>query len=360
VMPGRDINADVVADCDVLLVRSVTQVNRDLLAGSKVRFVGSATSGIDHVDTVYLQAEDITFAHAPGCNADAVVQYMLAVFCICAPAWRRQTVGIIGCGQVGGRLYRLLTGLGVSCRVYDPWLPGVTPDMTSLDEVLTADIVCLHTPLTRTGKYPTHHMIDAAALSAMTPGALLINAARGEVVDNRALSRHLSSDGNLKVVLDVWEGEPCIDLSLLEQLVLTSPHIAGYSVDGRRRGSEMVHRAFCSWRAQPDVQDSGFSSLPEASPKKLPEDAQVNLKISGGSFEDYILATFDLVSESRRMTSALSVIDAGDDSEVARVFDGLRKTCPARREFSHYRVRGLRGEALARDLKVLGFNVGAF
>lgn len=352
-VPGRHITAELVADCDVLLVRSVTQVNRELLADSNVRFVGSATSGIDHIDTDYLQAQGITFAHAPGCNADAVVQYMFAVLCARVPNWRQQTTGIVGCGQVGGRLYRALSALGVNCRVYDPYLDKHIPDMTSLEQVLAADIVCLHTPLTQSGAHPTRHMIDAAALSAMKPGACLINASRGAVVDNRALSDYFSSPHiereKLNVVLDVWEHEPNIDTSLLDKLALASPHIAGYSIDGRRRGTDMVFEAFHQWLIQNDTQKSpGRSTNGEA---------QTPLEIPGGTLEDYILATFDVVAESSRMRAALTAASVQGEAEVGRAFDQLRKTCPARREFSHYQITGVVDSGLAGDLGTLGFDV---
>lgn len=351
-VPGRHITPDLVADCDVLLVRSVTQVNRELLAGSKVRFVGSATSGIDHVDTTYLDAENITFAHAPGCNANAVVQYMLAVFCSAAPLWRQQTVGIIGCGQVGGRLYRCLRALGVQCRVYDPLLPTQNPDSVSFEQAVEADIICLHTPLTTTGSYPTHHMIDAEVLARLKPGALLINASRGAVVDNRALKDYLSTGATLTAVLDVWEPEPDIDTSLMAQLALATPHIAGYSVDGRRNGSDVVYRAFCRWQAQGDAQalDEPLVSVELRSKLEMPK----------GSLEDYILATFDITAESRRMIAALTAEGVRGDAEVGRAFDLLRKTCPARREFSHYRITGEVDKALTQELSALGFKCFGF
>lgn len=352
-VPGRDITAELVAGCEVLLVRSVTKVNRELLAGSKVRFVGSATSGIDHIDTEYLRAQGITFAHAPGCNASAVVQYMLAVFCACVPNWRQQTTGIVGCGQVGGHLYRALSALGVTCRVYDPYLDERLPDMTSLEQVLAADIVCLHTPQTQDGRHPTYHMINAEALARMNPDACLINASRGAVVDERALNKYLctfpAEDRKPRVVLDVWEHEPNIDTSLLDRLVLATPHIAGYSLDGRRRGTEMVFQAFCRWQNPGAVQKSAEGSSVDQE--------QTVLDIPGGALEDYVRATFDVRAESRRMNTALTAAKVQGEVEIGRAFDQLRKTCPTRREFSHYRVVGVADKVLAQDLGTLGFDV---
>jgi len=161
VWPGREINAATVATADVLLVRSVTKVDKQLLEGSSVQFVGSATIGTDHIDLQYLQDKGIHFAHAPGCNAEAVVQYMFSVFCTLEPQWRNKTVGVIGCGNVGGRLFHRLTTLGVSCEVYDPFINEAECDaLTDLKTALSADIICLHTPLTKEGPHPTHHMIN--------------------------------------------------------------------------------------------------------------------------------------------------------------------------------------------------------
>lgn len=350
-VPGRKITASLLKNCDVLLVRSVTRVNRALLAGSRVRFVGSATSGIDHVDTAYLQNQGITFAHAPGCNARAVVQYMVAVFCAAIPHWRQKTFGIVGCGQVGGRLYRTLKAMGLNCRVYDPYLEESFPELTSLEQALAADVICLHTPLSENGPHPTRHMVDARALSQIKPGTFLINTSRGAVVDNQALSQHLDTrphklDG-LNVVLDVWEKEPDIDMALAGKLILATPHIAGYSLDGRRRGTEMVFQAFCKWQGRANarqVEEEGG------------DQALTVLEISQASLEDYVLATFDVTAESRRMAAELTAGKERDSSHFGAAFDQLRKTCPTRREFSHYRVVGV-DHRLAEDLHILGFNV---
>ena len=360
-VPGREINADLVADCDVLLVRSVTPVNRDLLAKSSVGFVGSATSGTDHVDDRYLSGSNIPFVHAPGCNANAVVQYMLSVFCACAKNWRQQTVGIVGCGQVGGALYRALKALDVNCQIYDPLLPGQHLNSVDFEQVIASDIICLHVPLTTTGRYPTHHMIDAGVLSRLKPGSILVNAARGAVVDNRALREYLSSGAELSVVLDVWEDEPTIDTALLTQLLLATPHIAGYSADGRRKGTEMVYHGFCQWlqRVSGTPSCRGVTEAEEAD-RQIPEQECLNVK--QGAFEDYVLATFDVVAESRRMVEGLRVcsdhrVGEVGEMEVGEVFDLLRKNSPVRREFSHYRVAVSPNESLAQDLAALGFSV---
>ena len=341
-LPGRAIDAHAVQGVDVLLVRSVTRVDVALLAGSRVKFVGSATSGYDHVDRDGLAAAGIRFAHAPGCNAGAVVQYVLSVCCALRPDWRRRVIGIVGCGAVGGRLYRVLTALGVRCRVHDPLLSDREniPDLTDLGEVVrAADILCLHTPLTRAGPFPTVHMVNDRVLAALKPGCLLINAARGAVVDNLALRERLAA-ADLTAALDVWEGEPAIDPGLWRRVAIATPHIAGYSREGRINGTRAVYEAFCAWQ--------GVAPMP-----LTPEPAQP-LAHGIATLADAVLATFDVRTEHRRMAAAIA---AG--AALAEVFDQLRRTSPERREFGHFQITAVGNAPLAADLRRLGFRVAA-
>lgn len=346
-LPGRDLTANHVKEADVLLVRSVTAVNENLLAGSQVQFVGSATIGTDHVDQHYLQQQGISFANAPGCNANAVVQYVLSVLFRLRSNWMEQTVGIVGCGNVGGRLYQILQQLGVNCRCYDPFLDpsfGLNPSpdrgnnahLVSFDEVLQSDILCLHTPLTTSGLYPTFHLFNEAVLSQLAPDTLLINAGRGAVVDNQALL-HLLPERSWQLALDVWEGEPDIVLPLLEKVDIGTPHIAGYSYDGKVKGTQMIHDAFCHSQGfdAPDV----TSSL----------GAMVGL--SSASLSEAVLATFDVAQEDQRMREALLATGVN----ASKTFDPLRKSCPKRLEFQHYQVVGDVDAPLAQSLMTLGF-----
>lgn len=357
IRPGRDIEPADVADADILLVRSITRVDERLLRNSPVRFVGTATSGVDHVDRDYLAARGIAFADAPGCNARAVVEYVLSVLCICRPGWRGETVGILGCGHVGGSLYRCLRGLGVTCRVHDPLLPaGQIPDLMPFAAVLQADILCLHTPLTHGGEHPTLHLIDAAVLAALRPGSLLINAGRGAVIDNRALRQHLAAGANLQVALDVWEGEPNIDVDLLKLVTLGTPHIAGYSREGKERGSLMIRDALCRWLGRGGAPHRDLKDPPRA-------------LAAAASFEETLLAVYDVRNEHRRMRAAMvgqqgnetdrldAASGAGGGPGVKAVFDGLRRAAAERREFSAYRITGADAE-LARALAVVGLNAG--
>jgi len=349
-LPGRQISAADVADADMLLVRSVTRVDKALLEGSSVAFVGSATIGTDHVDQTYLAEQGIRFAHAPGCNANAVVQYDLSVLSRLQPDWHSitdrltdsLTVGIVGCGNVGARVYRALQSLGVRCRVYDPFLSAEqNPDLVDFESVLRADIIFLHAPLTTAGPFPTKHLFDADILASLSEDTLLINAGRGAVIDNLALLNLLESGSRLRVVLDVWEPEPNINCQLLERVLLATPHIAGYSREGKIRGTEMLAEDFYQWRDDTAVYANGADS---GSDEKAAE------VVGGENLSQVILASYDVAEDDRRMREAITNRSDG----VAEVFDRLRKDYPQRREFSHFSVE-VADKSVADKARLLGF-----
>ena len=250
-MAGRSITTADVRDADVLLVRSVTLVNRALLAGSAVKFVGSCTIGTDHVDQNYLTEAGIHFAFAPGCNAQAVVEYVWAALQGLAVDVTAARVGVVGCGNVGGRLLRALHNKKVNAVGNDPFLSPADFPLVDLDVVMQCDVICLHTPLTKTGTHPTFHLFDQSRINQLKAGAVLLNAGRGAVIDNAALLQRLEQQQDLQVVLDVWENEPAIDGNLLAQVAIGTPHIAGYSAEGKLRGTEMVYEALCAFLQQP-------------------------------------------------------------------------------------------------------------
>ena len=349
-LPGREISAADLVDADILLVRSVTQVGPDLLKDSTVKFVGSATIGTDHVDVDYLQAEGVHFAHAPGCNAQSVVQYDLSVMTRLIPDWQNKTVGIVGCGNVGGRLLKTLLSIGVDCRVYDPYLASDSGiKTTDFESVLGCDIVCLHTPLTVSGLYPTYHLLDAMALSKLKSGALLINAGRGAVVDNKALLSSLKGGADFVVALDVWEPEPLIDLELLQHVSMASPHIAGYSLEGKVNGTSMIFNAFMSWHGAPQYQ-SNLRTLEDMEPCSVAIDCVA----------DAILASFDIGADDNRMRSMLKGVELGSNV-IGEHFDRLRRDYPVRREwasmvFDTELLKLSHSDRLT--LRSLGFNLG--
>lgn len=328
--PGRHLTAAQVRDADALIIRSVTRVDEQLLAGSRVKFVGTCTIGIDHLDTTYLRQNHVTYASAPGCNAGGVVQYDLAALTQLDRQWREKRLGVIGCGNVGSRLCKTLNALGVDYVVYDPFLQAAdNPHLSTLEQVLDCEIVCMHTPYTTAGPHPTHHMINAENLGRLRSGAILLNAGRGGAIDNEALLAHLQGGADLRVVLDVWEHEPEVDLALMERVVIGSPHIAGYSFEGKIQGSAMIFAALVKHL---DLDEAVFSEQLHRVMSKLKGQPET---IHCTNFAEAIAATYDISADHGRFCRALTeAAPAG----IGPAFDLLRKTYPERREFSHFSV----------------------
>ena len=354
-LSGRHLSSAEIGNADILLVRSVTQVNEALLAGSQVRFVGTATIGVDHIDQAYLQQQKIGFASAPGCNATAAAEYVISALLILAEQQRfkltDKTVGIIGCGQVGSRVLAKLRALAVECWVYDPPLQMQTDHdiaFVDWDTVLNADIITLHVPLTKTGSYPTWHMLNAEALTRLRPNTLLINAARGDVIDEAALLNRLTTHQQPQLLLDVWANEPAINLALLAHTALATPHIAGHSLEGKWRGTEMLYQAVCQYFQQPSTWQ-----LAEALPKPPVTQLCFSDNITdAAAIQMAVLACYD----PRRDDVALRAIAQAKDKRL--FFDGLRKDYPVRREFNSLTVQiPAHRIILARQLNGLGFQV---
>lgn len=352
-LPGRTLTAEAVRDADALLVRSVTRVNPALLQGSAVRFVGTCTIGTDHLDLPWLESAGIHWASAPGCNARGVVDYVLGSLFTLAEldgaALASRRYGIVGAGQVGGRLARVLRDLGWDVRVCDPPRQALEGgDYCSLEEIIEqCDVISLHTPLTRTGPEATWHLFDRQRLERLRPGAWLINAARGPVIDNQALKAVLNQRDDLQAVLDVWEEEPRVDLDLAQLCVIATPHIAGYSLDGRQRGTEAIYRAFCAWQGQ------GPSLSLEA---LLPAPWLAQVDLHGDADPAWALAmlcrgVYDPRGDDADFRRSLST----DEARQRAAFDALRKAYPVRREITGLKVR-VEGQAplLRRYVQGLG------
>lgn len=347
---GRDIRPEILHDVDALLVRSVTRVDSRLLEHSPCKFVGTATSGIDHIDTAWLEQKHIAFAQALGCNAASVVDYVFSACALLSKSdnknWRDLGVGIIGCGEVGSRLAQRLLALGMRCKIYDPLLPATHPlsrYFTDLETVLQQDIVTVHTPLTRTGPWPTFHMLDAKRLKLLGENAILINAARGEVVDGKALLHRIEQYPGFRVVLDAWEGEPDISTELLHKVSLGTPHIAGYSSQGKLNGTAIILQAFCKNFALPAPQHL-FAVRPE--PLSVPT-------VTGNHWQllnELILSAYDVGRDHQCMQTLMAV------SNTRENFDSLRRTYPERKQFNQYRVVANNyPDTVLADLKALGF-----
>lgn len=229
------------ADADALLIRTRTRCNRELLDGSKAKLVATATIGTDQIDIPWCESHGITVRNSPGCNAPGVAQYVWASILHLGYRPEGLKVGVVGCGNVGSIVVDWGKELGAEIMISDPLKPDV--DSRPLEEILRkADIVTLHTPLTRTGEHPTFHLIGEKELAMMKPGSLLINAARGPVVDFKSLKEALKS-GHIRAVIDTWEGEPVVDPEILDLVELGTFHIAGYSRQGKERATRMVIEA---------------------------------------------------------------------------------------------------------------------
>ena len=249
---GRSLSREQLSDADILLVRSVTSVNKELLKGTSVRFVGSATSGFDHVDLDCLHENGIEFSSAPGCNANSVVEYVLCAIAEIDDYWERLEdggqVGILGFGHVGRCLAKRLEALKITYIVYDPWLSLEGDSFTDdLNEVLNSDVVTLHAALCHEGPWPSRHIINSATLQEISKDSLLINAARGELIDTSALLDLFRRGFGPNVVCDVWEGEPSISKDLLSRVRIGTPHVAGYGYDGKLLGTTMLSKALYSF-----------------------------------------------------------------------------------------------------------------
>lgn len=335
---GRTLDRAQLDGVDVLLVRSITCVDERLLSGSAVKFVGTATSGFDHIDRDYLVLNKIGFAHAPGSNANSVVEYVLAAIAAVEDKLEQLlaggTIGIVGYGNIGKAVQARFTALGIQCRVYDPWLEqNAIPGAADLDTVLDCDVVTLHAELTREQPWPSYHLLGVHELRCLRSDALLINASRGSVIDNTALLAYLDANPGCPAVLDVWEGEPAIDAALLAQVTLGTAHIAGYSLDGKLQATRLLSGAMARHlRLPPLFQASPVDAAPAiTAPDNLSRAALLRLIVQ---------ARYDIFQDDALLREAV----AGGQSQPASGagFDLLRKTYRDRRELSGSSVTGLR------------------
>lgn len=349
-LPAHAITASALAGFDALLIRTVSKVHASLLEGTKIRWVGTATAGTDHIDLQYLQQQNIAFAHAPGCNADAVADYVYASLAYLAESHSlnlsKQTLAIVGCGQVGSRVRLRAQKLGLNCILCDPPLAEENQDSAqqfkSLTEVLNqADIISFHVPLTHDGAHPTHHMMNDKTLAQLKPNALLINTSRGQIIDEYALLSYLNSGKKLNLVLDVWETEPMINLELLNAASIGTPHIAGYSLEGKLRATAMLRQAYCQHFALDSQWDW---------PAQLGEPPHLKNR-------DTLFASLLTAYNPRTDDTQLRALQNMQGNELASAFEKLRSNYPLRREFSSYAslTLGTRNLHWLSALNALGF-----
>lgn len=348
---GRGLTADQLVDADILLVRSVTKVNRALLQDSRVQFVGTATIGVDHIDADYLAEQGIGWSNAPGSNANSVAEYVLSVLCHFGTrgleAWQGKKAGIVGFGLVGRQVCSKLETLGLKVCAYDPLLPkGSFPQLASLETVFDADVLCIHAPLTVSGDYPSQHMVSAELWRRLRPEACIISAGRGGVMADAEFLALLDERPDIRVAMDVWEAEPSIHWPLVPRVNIATPHIAGYSFDGKLAGTEMIYQACLA--------HFGLASVSASPSTSASENIDVSAVAEEMQLSQAMLSVYDVMVDSARFKSL-----CGEPEAVrAQRFDLQRKHYPERRECSHYRLTGLSGGVKQREMALaLGFTL---
>lgn len=347
---GRQICAEDLVDVDALMIRSVTKVHATLIAqANKLKFVGTATAGMDHVDQALLKQKGIYFTAAPGCNKVGVAEYVLSSLLVLGQQQGfsifDKTIGIIGAGQVGSYLQDCLTAIGINVLLNDPpkQSEGDQRKFTPLDELVEkADVITIHTPITSSGQWPTDHMFDEKRLEALRADQILINAARGPIVDNQALKARLLRNDGFTAVLDVFEHEPVVDMELLPLLAFATPHIAGYGLEGKARGTTMIFNSFCEFIGH-DMQADPAKLLPVAPIPEVTLSTQWNESV----LNSLIQLIYDI-----RLDDAIFRRNIGPEG----AFDKMRKDYWDRREYSAIKIKGRSSFGLE-SLKNLGFKV---
>ena len=357
-LPGKETTPELVRDADALITRTRTICNEKLLRGSSVKVIATATIGFDHIDTEWCEANGIWWTNAPGCNSWSVKQYISSVLVSLAKNHGLKldelTLGVVGVGNVGSKVAVAAKALGMKVLLNDP--PRARkegPDgFVDLDEIVAkSDIVTLHVPLEKGGEDPTWHLFDAARMAAMRRNQILINSSRGSVVDNAALKQTLKAGGLKGAVLDVWEGEPELDPELVSLLDYSTPHIAGYSSDGKANGTMMSVRAVAGKLGLP---------LTDWCPTDIPAPTH-------GLHKGIEAQAFSIDAEGKTRQEVLSeavfyAYDVAVDSEALRsdlsAFESLRGDYPIRREPSAFTVQLKNGTPeLAEALRQLDFKV---
>jgi len=353
-VPADAIRPRLVRDARVLLVRSVTPVGPALLDGSAVRFVATATIGVDHIDQEYLRRHGIGFSSAQGSNARSAAEYVFTALAVLAErgGWRLagKALGIVGVGNIGSRVARMAEGLGMTVLRNDPPLARETgdPKYVPIETLAEADIVTFHVPLTREGPDATYHMIGESLLRRLRRGVILLNTSRGGVADTAALKATCAVGRLGALVLDVWENEPNIDLELMNAVDIATPHIAGYSYDGKVNGTRMILEAFCchfglarAWNPSP------LMPPPETPRTRLPAgvDAQQAIRYA-------TRAAYNIEADDAR----LRAICEEPAERRSAYFKSLRKNYPVRREFPQTTLAlDAADRTVVKALETLGF-----
>ena len=349
-IPGKQIDREILKDCDALLIRTRTKCTADLLDGTNVRFIGTATIGFDHIDTHYCNKNKIIWTNAPGCNSSSVQQYIAAALLKVSSEnsfnLQGKTLGIVGVGNVGSKVEKFARTIGMNVLLCDPpraRLEG-KKNFHSLNALLSeSDIVTVHVPLNVVGEYYTYHLFNEERFKKIRRGAWFFNSSRGEVAETNALKRVLDSGKLGGAVIDVWENEPDIDAELMQQAFIATPHIAGYSTDGKANGTAMVVNSLSKYFNIP-LENWYPGNVP------LPAFPSLSIDCKGKSeeeiFRKIVLHTYNIDEDNDRLR--LSPSD----------FENLRGDYPLRREFTSYSVKLKDGtEKVRQMLETIGFKV---
>ena len=342
-LPAAEITRDAVRDADMLLVRTRTRCDAGLLEGSRCRFVGTATIGYDHIDTAWCERRGIVWHNAPGCNASSVAQYVTAsLLCHAAKTGadlREKCIGIVGAGHVGSQVEAHCRRLGMRVLLNDPPRAAAEgdSDFVGLDTIAReCDYITFHTPLTREGAYPTYHLADTVFFSGLQRRPVIINAARGEVVDSDALERAYDAGRVSDMIIDCWENEPSPRLSLVHKAFIATPHIAGYSADGKANASRMIAAAAADFSG---IGIDTSTIKPPAPPAPI-----IDIESSTSKLAQAVWATYNPMADTQAL------------KEAPAAFESLRSHYPLRREFAAYTLSGI-SEADAALFQLWGFAI---
>lgn len=360
ILPDEEISSASVREADALVIRSTTPVRRDLLDQGRIQIVGSATSGTDHLDTAYLEQHDIAWTAAAGCNANSVAEYVVAALLVLVERHGYllpdMTLGVVGVGHVGSRVARKARALGMRVLQNDPprrLAEGGTA-FVELDQLLEeSDAVTVHVPLTHDGPFATFHLANHRFFEKLPGGALFINTSRGGIVDSEALLTALNQGVVLAAAVDVWEGEPDVPAELISRADIATPHIAGYSFEGKLNGTRMVHEAFCGYfEVESHVDYAAF--LPPS------EDLVLDLDDRGRLVQDVLreaaCRACGILEDDRTLRRVLEA----PRSEWSAHVRALRREYPLRREFDAWSIRaGHLDPGLSRALAEVGFRLPA-
>ncbi len=354
VVPDGEISSAVLKDADALIVRSKTRVTPELLNGTSVQFVGTATAGFDHLDVDYLQAREIGWTEAGGCNANSVAEYVVAALLHLVEAHgllvEDLTLGIVGVGNVGKAVLAKVEALGMRVLQNDPprQCAENNPDLIELDAVLSdSDVVTLHTPLIDEGPFPTRHLANHRFFEQMQRGSLFINACRGEVTDSDALLTAMDSGVVRAAVLDVWEDEPTVRRDVLDRVDLGSAHIAGYSFEGKLNGTLMVYEDACQFFEMPSTFDASNHAPP---PPAEPIVIDGRGRLAQDILHEAVRRAYDIRTDDQLLR------ESPDGDKGGAYFNGLRRGYRLRREFPCFRIQPVQlADDVQQTLMRLGF-----